>query len=1129
MRCSSSLNPIGIEKADFSWKIFSQERNVYQRSYRIIVAADENLEYVVWDSGEIFSGISINIAYNGKTLEACKRYYWSVEITAENGEKCSGDTAWFETGLMSGDLSAWRGAQWIGAPGEAVNTAGLKNYRISGVFKTDSIIEFAAAARNKDNYVGFKIEHKRVYVHEYSDNAWNGEYDCYKKNAPYVRVLGNKDGYELPDGIELERYNRLVLSIKHRLVNLEINGINIINEELMPDNIGNQPRKTGMFLFGIRQDKGCSQFKEIKVEDISDNVEKCLLYDNFLRDGGAASMLGTVSDGVLTIADEFNLISAVPSLNVRHIFECKRKIRQARLYASARGFYNVYVNGKKAGNGFYNPGFTDYRKRIQYQIYDIGSILHEGYNAISAIVTKGYYTGYVGYSLEPMVYGIKNSFIAMMIIEYDDDSCETIVTGDDWQYTYKGPVIDADYLDGESYDARAEYDVLDLYDERWNKCEIVPNPENVQATNGRIENERFEFSAQYGPEAEVERILKPIGMRETPKGHFVYDLGQNMTGTVRLRFKGKRGLSLKIRYGEMCYNSGELYLQNLRTAANTDVYTLNGSCFGECFVPEFTSHGFRYVEITGDGFGLTKELAEKVMLSVEGLVITNTREITGGFECSNEKINKLQSNIQWGQRGNSLLVFTDCPQRNERIGWTGDAQVFAATAAYNMNVRAFMDKWLLDLRDAQKLYNKNRAVPDTAPLGGDNRPAGCAGWGDAAVIVPWKMYIAYGDEKILRDNYEMMEAWIEYQSRSDRQNCGIRTVDGKEAAEQSDMSSEPFIQVQQSRGDHLAYDRSTPFILSATAYAAHVSDIMARICRVLDKPDKEKYYRERFENIKKAFNEAWVCSDGSIEYWGEMSISDRDDNGNIINKTYYSEKNPNSHPSQTAYALAIDFGLIPEKLMKNTALFFKRSIDERCGCLSVGFLGISHLAPALEKAGLTDIAYKLLKNEKNPGWLYSVINGATTIWERWNSYVAETGEFGNALMNSFNHYSYGAIGEWLFSSILGINSSEKNGETGYRRIILKPVFSSELAWARGWHESPCGKIKSNWSIEGNCITYECSIPANTSAMMILPDVQIKCVMGKNYIKSAKTDADDKKRFELLSGNYKFIFGEQNNV
>ena len=1116
LKCVSLENPIGVDiEPYFDWRIESERRGTCQSAYSIEVAEDEEFKRIIWKSEVQGLGFSIGAKYTGKPLQAMTRYYWRVAVSTNKGESAVSDTAYFETGLMSTDLAAWRGAKWICGRGASVNTAGVKEYALEYELAVEGDkTEIAIAARNQDNYVGIELNfaEKRAYVREYSDNAWNGEYGG--GNAPYIAVLGEKVGYGLPETALKGEPIRLGIEVNLRNLKLTLNGEKLLDAEIMPPNILNRPRKVGMFLTGVRQDSGRCTVKALK---ISANGE-------LLADENSTAIRGLGEKGADGIALEnaFNLINPVPALNVRRIFKAKGTIKKARIYAAARGFYKLYINGESASESFYNPGFTDYRKRIQYQTYDITDRLKAGKNSIAATAAKGYYSGYVGYCGEPMVYGRRNSFIALTVIEYESGERESIVTDESWEYSFGGAVVDADYLDGEYYNAMLELDAEDEDSELWQGCAIAKAPEYASATNGVIENEKFELSAQYADEARIERILKPVGTWEMPKGHFVFDFGQNLTGTVRLKMRGIRGRSLKLRYGEMCYKSGEVYLQNLRMAANTDVYVMRGGC--EKFTPEFTSHGFRYLEITGHGRELTAEEFKALQISAEGLVITNTREMTGEFECSEPKINKLQSNIVWGQRGNSLLVFTDCPQRNERMGWTGDAQVFGATAAYNMNVRAFMDKWLKDLRDAQRLYNRNGAVPDTAPLGGDNRPAGCAGWGDAAVIVPWEMYKAYGDERILSENYEMMRNWIEYQSRSDRQNCGMRTVDGAEQPEKSDLSERPFIQVQQSRGDHLAYDMSTPFILSATAYAARVAYIMSRVSEILGKDADRERYAKRFEDIKRAFNDAWVREDGSMAYYGEMSKGEADDSGNIINQTRYCEDSENAKPSQTAYALAIDFGLIEGEKLKRAAQCLKRAIDERDGCLSVGFLGISHLMSALEKAGLTETAYRLLMNERNPSWLYSVVNGATTIWERWNSYTAETGEFGNALMNSFNHYSYGAVGEWLYGTVLGINSSDKKGETGYRHIIFKPVFGG-FEWARGSYMSAVGKIMAAWHKDGVKYIYEISVPTSAAASLKIPNgYSCKCLCGAEYVAEK-----EKGMYALTSGKYTFELEERNDV
>lgn len=1088
----------------FSWKCRSDRRGDKQTAYQIAVTDFDN--NLIWDTKKTVGENSLYIKYTGNMLAPCSQYKCTVTAW-DSDNNPSQITCNFKTHKRGTDKSFWHGAEWIGAPAKTINPSGLQEYIITAEFTADKT-GIAVGARNKDNYALFEIDIKNqvLSVQDISDNAWSGAYNEYTTNAPYKKET---DRFDIPNSC-IKNRNTIKISVSNLCASVWLNGECIIdNCEVMPKTIPNQPYREFMHSWGIYQRDGIAEFYSIKIETVTGNILK---EDNFSNDNGSMSVLGTVKDGKLIVENEFNLTSAVPAVNLRKSFIVKGTVKRAVLYSAAMGFYEAYINGKRTDSDFYNPGFTDYRKRIMYQTYDITEMIKSGTNTIGAVVAKGYYSGFLGYNFYPMIYGQQNYFIAQLIIEYTDGISEVISTDDTWEFTDKSPIIDADYLQGEIYDARLKFDWNDSSDSRWQKCGVGAWNDDVQPTNGTLSGVQFELCPQNGPTAQIERIITPIAeCTENPHGHFVYDFGQNMVGTVRIKLRGACGQSIKLRYGEMCYKNGEIYIENLRTAGNTDVYILCGDENGEEFVPSFTSHGFRYMEITGNGYQLEKGDIE--IISVEGLVITNTLKTTGSFECSNPLINKLQSNIEWGQRGNSLLVYTDCPQRNERMGWTGDAQVFAATAAYNMDVHDFMNKWLCDVRDGQLLYNRDGAVPDTAPLGGDNRrTGGCAGWGDACVIVPWEMYRAYGDISILEDNYDMMIKWVEYQNRAERKNYGMRIVDGREMPEQSDLASIPFIQCQQSRGDHLTFDETTPFILSATAYAAYVAQLVSKIAEILGKTDDSAKYAQRFCDIKRAFNEAWVRPDGSLAYWGEMSKSNTDINGNIINQTYYSNDSEN-RPSQTAYALAIDFGLIDSNKFSKTAECFKQSIADRDNKLSVGFLGISHLAPALTKCGYDNIAFNLLTETGFPGWLYSVINGATTIWERWNSYVAETDTFGNVAMNSFNHYSYGAIGEWMYTRICGINPMT----AGYKKILLKPTIGGGLTYAKGKYDSVHGTIASDWDISDGKLKYHCTVPVGTTAELHLP--YFENLTEKNDFVGAEKIKDGV--FLLVSGEYWF--------
>ena len=882
------------------------------------------------------------------------------------------------------------GAKWVGSPVTEVHTGTLADYEIQRALPVfDGKAELFFAARDLDNGLRLMVdvEAGRVYFYEHTDRAWEGPHkDGFHKE---VYTLGEECGYFLP-GKELfvdKEQIDICLHVKERTVSLHVEDALVVEDaEILPEQNPVRPRKNFRMLEGVRDGAG----------------------------------------------EPFTLRCICPAVMVKKaiIPAQGKEVQKAVLYTTARGFYDCYMNGEKVSGDYFSPGFTDYRLRIDYQEYDITEKVINAEMAIyTAIIGKGYYSGFVGYS-GAHIYGTENSFLSKLVFTYTDGTVEEVCTDEKTLYTDKCPVIYADYLDGEYYDARLE-DELEK-PESWIPCGIKEAPGEVIPTNGTFPEEKkpvFTLTKQDYPGARCVQVLKSVASWEQPKGHFVYDFGQNMVGTVRVSFRGQRGKSYKLRYGEMCYQNGEIYVQNLRTAANTDVYVCKGA-EEETFEPSLVSHGFRYVEVTGNGYDL--ESGDDI-LSMEGLVISNIGQQVGDFSCSDELLNKLQSNIRWGQIDNYLLTLTDCPQRNERMGWTGDAQVFAPTAVFNMEARAFTEKWLHDLRDAQLMYNRGGGVPDTAPLGGDNRRLTSGGWGDACVLVPWELYLEYGDKKILEDNFDMMQGWVEYQRG---------------------YESEPGIQGEQPRGDHLAYDTSTPFLLCATAYAARSADLFARICGILGKDELAASYETRFAEIKAAYQRKWVKEDGTLTV-----------------------------PTQTGYALSIDFDLLEEKHFAGAAADFLRTIEERNGHLSVGFLGIAHLLPALTKLGRDDVAISILMKKENPGWLYSVLNGATTIWERWNSYIAETDTFGDVNMNSFNHYAYGAVGDWMYQNLLGI----RRLTPGYEAVLLAPKPLGGLTHAEGYHICNFGKISVGWTLENGAFRYSVEAPEGVSVTVRMPD------------------------------------------
>lgn len=895
-----------------------------------------------------------------------------------------------------------KNAKWIGSPYKSINTWNLKKYSITGAFEGKKTpVSLLFAARDFDNGLEIEFNNTLVSLFERSDLAWEGH--SLERHGEKRRLIKAFD-------IDVAESTFFEIQVEGTGFSMKYNDACIAyKEEILPEsNRNTEPVKSRLMMVGFEA-KDRHIIKEFTVRD-DEEVLFDLSHEN-------AGLLFEKEKQSYYIKPGAVLTDPVPAVMLGKRIELTNLslIKKAILRTTARGFYECYLNGVKAGASYYAPGFTDYRLHIDYQEEDITSLLKaSGENPFfSAIVTHGYYSGFCGYS-GAEIYGRENSFLGEIEIEYTDGHREVVSTDEDFYYTDCAPVRFADYLDGEYYDANLEGAFLG--EGNWIKCGVKEAPGTPVPTNGSfsaVKTPKFILSRQDYEPAKVREERLPIGMVCVPQGHYVYDFGQNLVGTIKLSFKAEKGRAFRIRYGEMAYKDGEIYIQNIRTAANTDIYICKGH--EDVYVPSFTSHGFRYVEITAVGSEMVSpdEVAE-----IKALVINNLVRKTGDFECSDELLNQLQKNIQWGQKGNYLLIPTDCPQRNERMGWTGDAQVFASTAAFNMDVLEFTKKWLRDLREATLMYNRENAIPDTAPLGGDNRPGPCGGWSDAAVIVPCELYEEYADESILAENYEMMKGWVEYQSRPDREQDGI--------------------QLEKRRGDHLAYDTSTSFELCATAYAARSAEYLSKAAAVLGKKEDALKYKERHDMIKRAFMNKWFGADGDL----------------------------NVH-SQTSYALTIDFGLCDNPVPGPMAEGFIKAVKAADDHLSVGFLGISHLLPALSKIGRDDLAAKLLFTKTEPGWLYSVLNGATTIWERWNSYIAETGTFGDVNMNSFNHYAYGSVGSWIYENILGI----KRLAPGYAQYEIKPHALGGLTWAKGYHDTIRGRISVNWKIDekGNMI------------------------------------------------------------
>ena len=750
--------------------------------------------------------------------------------------------------------------------------------------------------------------------------------------------------------------------------------------------------------------------------------------------------------------------SSVPIPFLRKSFELSAEVVSARLYVTALGLYECRINGVRVGEDIFAPGWTDYHKRVRYQTYDVTGLLHEGENALGAILGDGWAVGFIGLGQRQRYYD-QPRLLAQLELTLPDGQRKYIVSDENWTHQF-GPLIESDMFMGEAYDARLELPGWDTPDyteddlQSWFPVRVFSNPGvELEATNGpairRIE--------------ELKPVGEPVDVSDFIRRRFIFDLGQNMVGWVRFQGSAPAGTTVVLRFAEVLNPDGSLYTINLRDARATDVYTFKGEGV-EVWEPRFTFHGFRYAELTGYPGEVNSE-------TITGVVLHSEMPQTGDFECSSDTINQLQHNILWGQKGNFLDVPTDCPQRDERLGWTGDIQVFARTAAFNMHVAGFMTKWLRNVADAQ---SDAGAVPPVVPSVMEGFDDGGPAWADAAVICPWTIYLCYGDTRVLEENYAVMTRFMDF----------LRATSPGLVRCASDYEG------WQGFGDWLSINADTPRGLIGTAFYAYDAHLMGDIAEVLGHTDDAQKYRALYGEIKTVFQARFLKggsqTDAAKASRPDLSQADAISRGNleVIDYGPVSSEVFDTElftPSQTAYVLALHFGLLPDALQALAADELVADIERRDLHLSTGFVGAPYLPHVLSAHGKTEAAFKLLAQTSWPSWVYSVTQGATTIWERWDGWTEERG-FQDAAMNSFNHYAYGSIGAWLYQTVAGLEP----GLPGYKHILLKPQPGGGLSWARASLASPYGQIAVSWRLENETLKLEVTVPPNTTATLTLP-------------------------------------------
>jgi alpha-L-rhamnosidase len=713
-------------------------------------------------------------------------------------------------------------------------------------------------------------------------------------------------------------------------------------------------------------------------------------------------------EGELALADH----GLRPAARLRREFTAPAEPVRARLYATARGLYEMRINGVRVGDAELAPGWTDYRDRIEYQTYDVTDLVDAGANVLAATLADGWWSGFAGFDprRRGAHYGTFPQLLAELHLSYPDGTVEVIGTDGDWR-TARGPIRYADLLMGECLDLRRETPGWDRpgFAAGWPPARVV-DTDHARLAAAVAEPVR---ATQELPARSVTRI--------GPRRHLV-DLGQNFAGRVRLTARGLTpGMRVTIRHAEALDDDGLPYTANLRTAEATDVL-IAGAEPTVVFEPRFTYHGFRYAEISG--------LAELDPADVTGVVLHSDTPWAGEFACSEPDLNRLHQAIAWGQRSNFVSVPTDCPQRDERLGWLADAQVFLPTACLNADVAAFFDGWLREVRAAQ---SPDGCFPNVAPRLAGVADEGAPGWGDAGVLVPWHLYREYGDEGFLADNLDAMCAWVDFVHRHNPDLVWSRRV-----------------------GPHFAdwlAPTPTPREVVATAYFARSADLTARAAEVLGEPERAQRYGELAEHIRKTFTERFVGEDGTV-----------------------------AGDTQTGHLLALAFDLPPAELVPGAVARLAELVETQG--ISTGFLGVGLLAPVLDAHGHAALAHRLLRRTDPPSWLYPLRHGATTVWERWDGYTPERG-FQAAAMNSFNHYALGSVGEWLYRGVAGLGQAP--GSAGYRELLIRPrPGPARSSWARASHESVRGRISVGWSQDNGVFRLELTVPPGAGAVVHIP-------------------------------------------
>lgn len=1170
-------NPLGIDisKPHFSWQMraLDTRRGYLQTAYQVIVTDPQH--GIVWDSKKVSSGISHGIAYEGANLLSTTRYQWKLTVW-NNFNEVMTKTAWFETGLMNPGIAAWDGAQWIGGGDDdlVLYAPALSVFKFEFGIQLDKSTSSTKAAfvfggndtrlmdknlnlmgmetRQNENYIALELDISGVS--EAKDglarlNIYRVGYDkTDSKEKPFKSL-------DIPQSAinQANKYDKhtFVVACNFGLFEFLLDGKTRIEEQTNepPSPFGNN----GLNLNPVGKGNNYISFPMLGEIGFQTNANQKARFSDvvvrnfrlpsnplFSENLSTQSYNGLFKNEKLTItgnAYEVSgdaLILADPSRNaapmLRSTFRASAKvISRARLYVTARGIYEMYINGKRISNDYFNPGLTQYNRHQMYQTYDVTKDIQQGKpNGIGAWLSEGWWSGNITYSGENWNYfGDRQSLLCKLVITYADGSKQTVTSNTaDWKLYTGGPIRYGSFFQGEFYDANKEqaikgWSTATYNDSKWKKVSEVPlegttyiDPKpDPTGRKTQLEYNDMKIVGQMGENAGIVMTLTARSVEEVRPKVFVYDMGQNMVGVPQIKIRnGKKGQVINLRFAEVKYpalpdykgNEGMIMMENIRAALTTDSYILKGG--DEIIQPRFTFHGYRYLEITGISSAIP-------IYEVKGLVISSIAGLSSAYTTSNELVNKLWQNITWSLRSNFLSIPTDTPARNERMGWSGDISVFSRSATYLTDADLFLRRHMLAMRDIQPASGR---FTDVAPVGGG---FGGTLWGSAGIVVPWETYQQYGDVQMLEENYEAMKNYVAF----------LKT----KVNEQGILNEGPL-------GDWLSPEgNKNDNTLFWMAYYAYDLEIMAKTALILGKTDEAADFRLQHDAVKKTFNRIYfdknshktVKSGVKTGFMGppnERNANQPSDKGQVID-------------TQASYAIPLALGIFDEEnkahAVKNLQESIARPNKDDSGVerpsysLMTGFIGTASIMQALVDNGHDATAYRLVQQKSYPSWLYSVVNGATSIWERLNSYTVENGFGGNNSMNSFNHYSFGAVAAWMYNYSLGIQRG--TDIAGFKQFVLKPTPDPDkkITWAKGHYDSIYGRISSEWKYETGRWIYKTTIPPNTAATLYLPARGIsgitengKALTGSSGISNISY-ADGKARMMLSSGTYSFVIAD----